>query len=139
MSWLKRMAAWNIFSMFTTLPTFQAPRSWLKMVAPWNILPILVTLLTSQLPIFWLKIEAPPNIPYISVTLLTFQLPKLASPLKDLAYANIPYISVTIERFGISVALLIRFSAPAKALFIEVQLLVPHCSMERIFNLSPPL
>src|SRR5690554_3806087 len=139
MFWLNFIAVENILFIVVTLLTFQAPMFWLNAEAPLNMFSILVTLLTFQLPMARLKTEAPANIPYILVTVLTFQLSILASPLKFLAKANIPYISVTKERLGVSVALLTRFSQPVKALFIELQGLVPHCSMDFIFKRSPPL
>src|SRR5690554_4055103 len=99
-------------SILVTLPTCQLFKSWLKEEALLNIFRILVTLLTSQWSIFVFKEEAS---------------------------SNILDISVTIDRSGASVALISRLIQSEKALFIECQTLVPHCSMDSIFSLSPVL
>src|SRR5690606_16719653 len=122
--------------MSVTLDTSQVVRSWLKAVAFRNIAYISVTPYTSQPLMSLLKAVALENIPLLFVMPETFQPRK--SPLNASACTNMYSKSVTFDRSGTSEALHTKLAALEKALFIDVHWISPHCSIDKIFSISPP-
>ena len=86
-----------------------------------------VTLEVSHVEMSPLKSLAPLNMELMSVTLEVSHVEM--SPLKSLAPWNILAMLVTLDRSGASVAWYAMLVAPEKAPPIEVQNVVPHCTM----------
>ena len=90
---------------------------------------ILVTDETSQPERLPLKAVAPKNMPFMSVTPETSQPER--SPSNFSASRNMFCMEDTCERSGASVALYTMLDAPWNAPSIVVQVMFPHCSMDR--------